>query len=108
MLAHLCYHAAWLKTILLVIMRTIELHIDGCTFNTVHIASLRVCTGLGVLYYVKWKGLGYDECSWEAPADLLPKFSAEIARYHNQHPIANELAQRKTSHSQVQPLSTLT
>jgi len=54
-----------------------------------------------VQYLVKWKGLGYDECTWESPADLLPKFEAELARFHELHPIANELAQRKKSHPQV-------
>ena len=52
-------------------------------------------------YLVKWKGLGYEDCTWEAAADLLPKFQAEIQRFKEQHPIANELAQRKRSHSQV-------
>ena len=67
------------------------------------VATQCMCTGLGVQFFVKWKGLGYEECTWEASADLQPKFDAEIARFHSQHPIANELAQRKASHSQVQP-----
>ena len=50
---------------------------------------------------VKWKGLGYEDCTWEAAADLLPKFQAEIQRFKEQHPIASELAQKKRSHSQV-------
>jgi hypothetical protein len=55
-----------------------------------------------VQYLVKWKGLGYDESTWESPADLLPKFTAELARFQDQHPIANELDHRKRSRAQVQ------
>ncbi|KAL0051035.1 hypothetical protein WJX82_000961 [Trebouxia sp. C0006] len=54
-----------------------------------------------VQYLVKWKGLGYDESTWETPADLLPKFTAELARFQDQHPIANELDHRKRSHAQA-------
>lgn len=57
-----------------------------------------------VQYLVKWKGLGYDESTWETPADLLPKFTAELARFQDQHPVANELDHRKKSHAQVQLL----
>ncbi|KAL0033469.1 hypothetical protein WJX77_010766 [Trebouxia sp. C0004] len=54
-----------------------------------------------VQYLVKWKGLGYDESTWETPADILPKFTAELARFQDQHPIANELDHRKRSHAQA-------
>ena len=63
--------------------------------------TMRQCAGK-VQYLVKWKGLGYDESTWESPADLLPKFTAELARFQDQHPIANELDHRKRSHAQVQ------
>ena len=56
---------------------------------------------LGKQYLVKWKGLGYEDCSWESSADLLPKFHTEIQRFQDQHPIADELAERRKSHSQV-------
>lgn len=52
-------------------------------------------------YLVKWRGLGYDECSWEAQSDLLPKFNSEIATFKEQRPIANELVERQKSRAQV-------
>lgn len=57
--------------------------------------------GSGMQYLVKWKGLGYDECTWESLHDLLPKFNPEVARFESQQPIANELIERQKSHSQV-------
>ncbi len=62
--------------------------------------DMRQCAGK-VQYLVKWKGLGYDESTWESPADLLPKFTAELARFQDQHPVTNELDHRKRSHAQV-------
>lgn len=57
--------------------------------------------GSGTQYLVKWKGLGYDDCTWESSHDLLPRFKPEIAKFQSQHPIANELLERQKSHSQV-------
>ena len=63
------------------------------------IHSWRVCSGMQCL--VKWRGLGYDECTWEAQSDLLPKFKSEIVKYKSQRPIALELIEQQKSHSQV-------
>lgn len=52
-------------------------------------------------YLVKWRGLGYDECTWEALSDLLPKFKSEIAKFKNQQPIALELIEQQKLRSQV-------
>ena len=52
-------------------------------------------------YLVKWRGLGYDECTWEALPVLLPKFKPEIAKFNSQRPIANELVEKQKSRSQV-------
>ena len=57
--------------------------------------------GSGIEYLVKWKGLGYDECTWESLRDLLPKFKPEVDKFESQQPIANELIERQKSHSQV-------
>ena len=50
---------------------------------------------------VKWRGLGYEECTWEALSDLLPKFNEQIARFKSQQPIANELVEKQKSRAQV-------
>ena len=52
-------------------------------------------------YLVKWRGLGYDECTWEAPSDLLPKFNEQIAKFKSQQPIASELDEKQKSRAQV-------
>lgn len=75
----------------------------------VPIYSFRMCpiviqswhVGSGMQYLVKWKGLGYDECTWESLHDLMPKFKPEVARFESQQPIANELIERQKSHYQV-------
>lgn len=57
--------------------------------------------GSGMQYLVKWRGLGYDECTWEALSDLLPKFKSEIAKYKSQQPIALELVEQQKFRPQV-------
>lgn len=57
--------------------------------------------GQSAHYLVKWKGLGYDEATWESEDDLLPKFAAELTRFQAVHPIIDEHADRKRSHFQV-------
>ena len=52
-------------------------------------------------YLVKWRGLGYDECTWESLGDLLPQFKPELSRFESQQPIANELIERQKSRTQV-------
>lgn len=32
-------------------------------------------------FLVKWREQGYDASTWEAEADLVPKFAAEIAKF---------------------------
>lgn len=69
-----------------------------------HVGLTLMCSwhlGSGVQYLVKWRGLGYDECTWESPHDLVPKFKPEVAKYESQHPIANELIERHKSRFQV-------
>ena len=38
-------------------------------------------------YLVKWEGLGYDHCTWEAPADLTT-FTAKIQELSLRVPLA--------------------
>ena len=67
--------------------------LDGdSVYNTMHIFP-----GQSTQYLVKWKGLGYDECTWESDNDLLPKFAAELARFQAVRPIADEHAARKST-----------
>src|SRR5690606_14961523 len=35
----------------------------------------------GSEYYVKWKGLTYDECTWELASDISPMFQDNIDQY---------------------------
>lgn len=37
----------------------------------------------GTEYFVKWKGLAYDECTWEAELDISPEFQDKIDQYLN-------------------------
>ena len=75
---------------------------SSINFCVLHKSSWHV--GPGMQYLVKWRGLGYDECTWEAPSDLLPKFKPEIAKFKSQQPIANELVEKQKSRSQVHEL----
>lgn len=52
-------------------------------------------------FLVKWKGLGYDDVTWESEQDLMPKFAAEIARFEGLHPIIAEHADWKKQKAQV-------
>ena len=52
---------------------------DGQYFNPDYLQVDRIISRQREEYYVKWKGLGYDECTWEEGADIAN--DAEIARY---------------------------
>ena len=69
--------------------------------KTWHLVICMSAAGHSTQYLVKWKGLGYDEATWESEDDLLPKFAAELTRFQAVHPIIDEHADRKRSHFQV-------
>ncbi|KAK9828698.1 hypothetical protein WJX72_001585 [[Myrmecia] bisecta] len=70
------------------------------------VVASREKRGSGMQYLVKWKDLGYDECTWEDEADLRA-FRAEIDRFKSrQEPIATQLADRRASHAQAGPSTT--
>eukprot|EP00994_Dinema_validum_P000661 NODE_1130_length_1088_cov_83.394610_g871_i1.p1 GENE.NODE_1130_length_1088_cov_83.394610_g871_i1~~NODE_1130_length_1088_cov_83.394610_g871_i1.p1 ORF type:complete len:330 (-),score=44.02 NODE_1130_length_1088_cov_83.394610_g871_i1:4-993(-) len=54
-------------------------------FNPIFTEVDRIVDHVGVeeniKYLVKWKGLSYDECTWEDPADV--DAPTKIAQYHN-------------------------
>ena len=52
---------------------------DGQYFNPDYLQVHRIISRSKEQYLVKWKGLGYDECTWEAADDIAN--DAEIARY---------------------------
>lgn len=35
----------------------------------------------GTEYYIKWKGLAYDECTWEPVSEISPRFQDKIDQY---------------------------
>ena len=52
---------------------------DGQHFNPDYLLVHRIISRKGDSYLVKWKGLGYEEATWESAADI--DNDAEIARY---------------------------